>query len=244
MECTDILPTTCCNYIENMNCVASCTAPLEPDSNFVCGMYTHYKYIIIPLIIILFPFIVEPPFAAEIDGAALQSYSIGDDLVLNCSGNRDNISTVQWLRNGMVLANENSTILVIVNVTALEGGDYTCVLNSTDAVANNTVTVFISPEFTTQPASMEVSSGSIATLTCEAASFPSPTYMWGRVDEEDIRSAITTNTSMLVFNPVIFGDEGSYYCNATSGGETIQSQAITLTSEPYIIPGIKLRVTF
>ena len=178
-----------------------------------------------------FHFTVDPPFTVEIDGAALQSYSRGDSVFLNCSGSRGTVNTVQWLRDGMDLVNEDSTVLELVNVMATQGGEYTCIVNSTEGVANNTVTVHILPEFTVQPASTEVDSGSMTMLTCEAASFPAPTYTWGRVDGGAIRRNVTTNSSSLLFNQVMFGDEGGYYCNATSGGETIQSQAITLTSE-------------
>ncbi len=119
--------------------------------------------------------------------------------------------------------------LEIMNVTTSNGGQYTCVVNSTDRVASGSVTIHIQPEFIVQPVSIEVSNGSMTTLICEASAFPDPSYMWERVDRGDIRSDVTTSSSTLVLDPLLFGDEGDYYCNASSGGATIQSHTITIT---------------
>lgn len=56
----------------------------------------------------------------------------------------------------------------------------------------------------------------IADFSCDAESFPEPTYQWIRLDGSMVRSdVIDTNTpNVLGFNPVIFGDEGRYLCRA------------------------------
>ena len=140
------------------------------------------------------------------------------------------MTTIQWFRNGVELTNQTTLVLEIMNVMASEGGDYNCTV---DGVASDVVTVYILPQFTSQPS--QISSDSTTTLTCTASGFPDPVYMWGRVDEMDIRSDIMTNLSTLVFDPLMFGDEGDYFCNATSGGVTIQSQAVTVNGMAHLI---------
>ena len=50
-----------------------------------------------------------------------------------------------------------------------------------------------------------------------------------------IREELITNTSSLIFDPVLFGDEGDYYCNATSREEVAKTQDATLTGNNYCI---------
>ena len=70
----------------------------------------------------------------------------------------------------------------------------------------------------------------MVTLTCEAEAFPSPTYLWHRADGMVIRNTVTgQNSAMLMFPSLEFGDEGSYYCSATSIGVMRLSQFVTLS---------------
>ena len=123
---------------------------------------------------------------------------------------------------------ETSTNLQIMSVTASHGGSYTCEANITSGTAFGSVTININPEFTSQPNNVSAFNGSMATVTCEASAYPSPVYEWIRVGGQPVRNGVTTNSSVLLLNPVQFGDEGDYYCNASSGGITIQSEAITI----------------
>lgn len=164
-----------------------------------------------------------------ISGTTIQSYSRGDTMYLNCSANIGSINSIQWLKNGINLVNETSVNLQITTLAASDGGEYTCVANITDRIANNSVTIYIQPEFTMQPSDVRVSNGSTATMTCEASAYPSPAYVWEKADRQPIRSGVMTNSSTLVLDYVLFGDEGYYYCNATSGGITVQSETATVT---------------
>ncbi len=168
-------------------------------------------------------------FTVTIPGDVIQSFNAGDTLSLNCSATGGGtINTTQWSIDGVDLIDETSMILEIVNVTAFDGGEYTCTVNNGEA--NATVTVYITPYFTSQP--VQITSDSLTTLTCDASAFPDPDYVWGRVDGENSRDDVETNSSTLVLDPLMFGDEGDYYCNATSGDTTIQSQTITVTGQP------------
>ncbi len=175
---------------------------------------------------------IVPPLAVEIPGDTIQSINAGDTLSLSCSGTGSGtIDTIQWSMDGMDLMDETSMILEIVNATAFDGGEYTCTVNN--GTANATVTVHITPQFTTsQPT--QVSSDSMTILTCDATGFPDPVYVWGRVDGKNIGDDVETNSSTLVLGFLMFGDEGDYYCNATSGDVTIQSEAVTVTGKPII----------
>ena len=124
-----------------------------------------------------------------------------------------------------------STTLNIVNITASLGGDYTCIVSNRAGNGTATVSLHVMPYFITEPEGAMESNGSTIAFTCEAEGFPAPSYQWGRVDEEEIGSnTLGNNLPNITFSPLLFGNEGEYYCNATSGGLTIQSDAVTLTS--------------
>ena len=93
-------------------------------------------------------------------------------------------------------------------------------------------TILVTPYFVSDPADIARNVSMNVTLTCVAEAFPSPDYTWERVDGGPIRNQVTgRNTAMLVFISLMFGDEGEYYCNATSNGVTIQTQPATITRE-------------
>ena len=123
---------------------------------------------------------------------------------------------------------------MLSNVNASNGGDYSCVV-FTSAGANFASTfVFISPYFTAQPENRGGSNESNINLICEAGAFPAPQYQWERVEGETIRDAILgVNSTMWSFSPLVFGDEGSYFCNVTSRRVTIRSNLVTLTGNSY-----------
>lgn len=67
--------------------------------------------------------------------------------------------------------------------------------------------LFVSPRITQQPvANILAENGTIQSLVCEGESFPYPEYEWTKIDDDEV----VGNDSMLVFNPVVFGDEGTY----------------------------------
>ena len=121
-------------------------------------------------------------------------------------------------------------MLTLADVEASTGGMYTCVV--TNAAGNNTDStfVFISPYFITEPVDQLTANGSSITLHCLAEAFPSPSYLWARTDGVPVRGDLTIITDILVFNPVLFGDEGDYYCNSSSRDEVAHSQDATVTS--------------
>ena len=121
--------------------------------------------------------------------------------------------------------------LTLANVNASTGGVYTCVVTNAAGNDADSTFLFIAPYFIFETANEETSNGSSVTLQCVAEAFPSPDYQWVRTDgiqlREELRSSANTNT--LNFDPVLFGDQGDYYCNVASREEVAHSQDITLT---------------
>ena len=156
----------------------------------------------------------------------------GDNVTLTCSarGGPDNV--FQWQKNGADLPGENRTTVQLTDIDATDGGEYTCVVSNAAGSDSINTTVYIRPYFTTQPMSISTEAGQNETLTCEAEGFPEPTIQWFRDNGADFGMDVTgMNTSDLMFTPVQFGDEGDYYCTATSNGESTNSSTVTLTGD-------------
>ncbi len=136
-------------------------------------------------------------------------------------------------------------MLTLTNVMAADGGMYTCMITNAGGSDSATTSVFISPYFTSQPQAMGGANGTMVTLTCEAEAFPAPTYEWSRMDGGTIGTEVVgQNSAMLMFDPLMFGDEGEYLCNATSMGMTIQSQPVTLTGKNPIATSVQVKCVF
>ena len=138
----------------------------------------------------------------------------------------------QWQKEGEDLTSETQSTLTIPNVDAADGGVYTCVVSNAAGNDSSNITFNVSPYFTVQPNDTLTNNGDNQTLICEAEGFPYPIYQWFRSDSQMIRSdVIGDNSSNLLFNPVLFGDEGDYYCTATSNGISVNSTTATLTGK-------------
>ena len=87
----------------------------------------------------------------------------------------------------------------------------------------------MSPEIVLNPTDVSARNGTVHMLKCEAEAFPEPQYQWMRVSGMFGENVVGVDSSILVFDPVIFGDEGGHYCRATSNGVTVTSDTATLT---------------
>ena len=144
-------------------------------------------------------------------------------------------NTYQWQANDTDISGETMETLTLTNVNASTGGMYTCVVNNAAGSDSDSTFLFIAPYFITEPVEHLTANGSTITLQCVAEAFPSPSYQWARTDGMPIRPELLSDTNVFVFNPVLFGDEGDYYCNATSRKEVTRSQDVTITSEKCLI---------
>lgn len=155
-------------------------------------------------------------------------YNTSSNIVLSCSAQGGPSNMIQWQRNDVNLTNETSDVL---NITGSEGGGvYTCVVSNDAGSDMDSFTVNIFPEFTQPLVGYNAEVLTNRTLECNATAFPAPTYQWYKVGGELGDSVSGAETVVLSFDPVQYGDEGDYYCQVTSGNNTITSDNATLTS--------------
>ena len=152
-----------------------------------------------------------------------QTYERGDNVTLNCLAIGGPDIVYQWQGNGTVISIETSSTLMFSNINASTGGQYSCVVSNSAGYDSASTFVFISPYFITQPEDKEAHNGLNIILMCEAEAFPTPQYQWVRVDRPINDAVLGVRSTLLSFMPFMYGDEGSYFCNALSGGVNTQS---------------------
>ena len=160
------------------------------------------------------------------------TFNDSDPVTLMCITLGGPGNTFQWSFNGEDVENETSSDLTLTNVSAEDGGMYTC--NVTNSAGSDTFStyVFISPMITSNPISMNASNGTaLISFSCDAAGFPEPQIEWRREGGSLPTLATGENTTTLTIAPVLFGDEGLYYCVATSNALSVESERATLSSE-------------
>ena len=156
-------------------------------------------------------------------------FSRGDNVTFNCLAQGGPDNTYQWQRNGTDLDNETMQTLTIYQISATDGGEYTCVVSNAAGNDSANILLNVSPEIVLDPTDVSASNGTMRMFVCEAEAFPEPQYQWMRVNGTFGENVVGINSSLLVFNPIMFGDEGDYYCMATSNGVEVTSGSATLT---------------
>ena len=128
----------------------------------------------------------------------------------------------------------NESRLVLESIVGDDGGEYTCIAINEAGFDNDTVTLYIFPDITSQPENQYVQPGDTVTLYCEADSFPLPTYQWERRNEtgnfEDISGETNTNLTITDIEYEQFGD---YRCVVTTPiiDETATSNTAVITGK-------------
>ena len=158
-----------------------------------------------------------------------RTFNDTNEVMLSCTTQGGPANSFQWSFNGNELENENSSIIILSNVTAEEGGAFTCNVTNAAGSDNLTTFVFISPMITLNPVSLAVENGTNeVNFTCDATGFPEPMFEWMK---EGDPGTVLSDTRTLTLSPVVFGDEDFYFCVATSNGLVVQSEQATLSSE-------------
>ena len=174
-------------------------------------------------------------------------YDDGDDVSFTCTSEGGPDNTLQWFKDGtdvtdMIEGSENN--LTLYNISADgDGGVYECRASNAAGMGSASVTLYVSPMFIMQPLDQNITDGENVSFTCIATAFPPAEYMWYRVEGDLPESATGGNTSTLTLSPAVFGDQGQYYCNATSNDILISSDIVTLTSKSLILPTFLLLLT-
>jgi len=156
-------------------------------------------------------------------------FNRGDNVTLNCSAQGGPDNTYQWQHIGADLDNETMQTLTLPQISANDGGDYTCVVSNAAGSDSASTLLNVFPEIVLNPTDLSARNGTVHMLVCEAEAFPEPHYQWMHVSGMFGENVVGVDSSILVFDPVIFGDEGGYYCRATSNGVTVTSDTATLT---------------
>lgn len=155
-----------------------------------------------------------------------QIFEREDNVTLNCTALGGPNNTFIWINNSDVIVGETLPTFDLIPVM---GGVYTCEVSNAAGTGNATTTVFVHLRFNIHPTDAFTERGMSQVLECEAESFPNPTYEWFRVDGDVRNDLVGIDTRVLIFNSVEFGDEGVYYCLATSSNFSIPSDTATLT---------------
>jgi len=144
--------------------------------------------------------------------------------------------TYQWYKDGVLLAGESGPDLSIPAATLLSSGGYWAVASNIAGVATSavaTVTVSQLPSLIQQPAPIEVSQGSLLTLSAVAFGEPPLTFQWLRngvpVQTSASSNYVVTNASLV--------DVGLYEVIVTNALGQAQSQKflVTLSGPPIIL---------
>ena len=180
-----------------------------------------------PVICVFFPSVV--PEATLTNSSLNETYGAGDTALLQCISRGGPNNTYQWLANGTEWDEQSSQNLTLPDITAIDGGMYTCVVSNLAGSDNASTFVFIEPYIVSDPVGDEISTGSTVVLTCGAEAFPNPEYLWVRPDERNISG--TNYGRNLTIASIDYGDEGEYYCNASARGMTAMSEIAVIVGE-------------
>ena len=156
---------------------------------------------------------------------------VGGTVTFTCSAQGGPDNTYQWQRDGQDLMGETDTTLTVSNISAMNGGSYTCVVSNAAGNDSATAVLYVEPIIVTQPTDILTRNGTLENFTCVAESFPAPEYTWEKYNKETNSFDMVSNGSVLEFTPAVFGDEGSYRCVASLPGtsRTATSQLVVLT---------------
>ena len=172
--------------------------------------------------------------------------SRGDNITFTCSavGSIPLNTTWRLPDGGIVYTGQDmsfSSSLTVRDITADDGGDYTCIVRSGAVEMGATATLSVRLYISGEQIGLNTTNGSMESITCMIEGFP-VRYEWEKVEIATVSGSGSsigimksyTSVSMervLEFNPVIFGDEGVYQCVAHSGVEELVTNEIIVTSE-------------
>ncbi len=180
----------------------------------------------------LVPGPLGPPLI--ISNLASQNVNQGSPLTLQIFSIGAGDLSYQWNFNGKNIAHATNDAYVIKKAEAANNGNYFVTVSGAGGVTTSavaTVTVFIPPAITSEPASKAEPAGGIATFTVKATGSPLE-YQWyfdgnALTDGAGI-SGVTSNE--LVINPVAAENVGSYFVVVGNGITSKTSKTVVLTS--------------
>lgn len=145
--------------------------------------------------------------------------NLDETVTFACTGDGGPNNTYQWYKDDQILPLEMRTNLTLSLVNSTHGGEYTCLVSN--AAGNESVSsmLYVRPYLVVYPETeIRTNAESIVNFTCVADGFPQPNITWVKQNVSDINTSLVTveTGDMLEFRPVVFGDEGYYFCIASS----------------------------
>ena len=147
----------------------------------------------------------------------LEIANVGGTIEFTCSTQGSPNNTYQWQKDGDLIE-ETSTTLTISNITAVNGGNYTCVVSNAAGTGSSAAILYVEPIIITQPNDIHTTNGTVVNFTCGAESFPDPVYQWERYSEKTQTLARISSGPVLQFTPTLYEDWGNYHCVASLPG--------------------------
>ena len=150
----------------------------------------------------------------------------GSSVTFNCFalGGPDN--THVWMRNGMIIGNEST--LLVTDIDASSGGSYTCLVSNAAGSDSASTTLYVAPYIVTPLEEQTLTTNeSNVNINCDATGFPTPNVQW-----VDMMNREVSNSALLQFSPVVFGDEGVYRCVASV---QFSSMIVNATDETILV---------
>ena len=181
----------------------------------------------------------EPPDITEPPSEMIGEY--WDSTTFTCRAVGNGTLNITWrLPSGDIVYTgqdmENSwsvsSSLTVENITADDGGYYTCIAQN-GVGANEASAVLYVRLYVSEPQiGLNTTTGSFEIITCTIEGFPID-YVWEKLEVDMMTYTEVSTGRDLEFNPVVFGDEGVYRCVASSSelGEQLVSDNITVTGK-------------
>ena len=168
--------------------------------------------------------------------------SLGATLQLSCTAESNLPVTYYWMRDGNVLPQFTTNVLVIPGVQRQDSANYTCVARNPVGTAvsiNTSVTVYELPQFYLLPESVVTyfGDGNGAWFACNASAWPYPGWRWYHRSSPDTEWRLIEGeqtNELLVVDPQE-DDEGMYACEAFNYHGSIRSEPVTLTLLPFTV---------
>ena len=111
----------------------------------------------------------------------------------------------------------NSQTLMVNNITALNGGEYACIVINDAGTGLSTSDLYVKPYFIEQPSDVELYYTDRLVLSCDAEAFPKFTLQWQKFDEVGnyFVDLMEENETELIFENALLDNSGEYRCVAS-----------------------------
>ncbi len=132
----------------------------------------------------------------------------------------------------------NLSTLMINNVTASNGGEYTCVVINAAGIGLSASQLYVEPYFIEEPTNVEINYADRLELSCIAEAFPEHTLQWQvfNNDQNGFVDISQENETVLIYENGLLNHTGEYRCVAIN---YINGSMVTTHSSTAMVKGKK-----